>query len=209
MAIEPKELGRDELDQIRARATEFDAKIADTNRVDVWPACEFDRSKLLGHIAALEQEEHFVHRLNTRQTKLLTGVVNAIRGEPDELTLWSHHDAPELAQRAMRVVRAANDVLKSAAEFDIAPASISDAIQHLDDMMHAYDQLVERHEPLSAPGVELPGWQETFRKAETGAALNPIEILICRLTPGDDERATDFRRMLRAALDYTAQTVRP
>lgn len=46
----------DELKAVRERAKAFDAKIAETNRVDVWPACEFDRSKLLRHIDALEKD---------------------------------------------------------------------------------------------------------------------------------------------------------
>lgn len=190
---EPKELSREELEAIRAHATNGGG------------LNDYNARALLAHIAALKQEADFHFHLISRQGRLLTGVVNAIRGQPGELQSWSHHDAPELAQRAMRVVRAANQVLKDTAEFGIDPGSIAGSIQHLGDMMHAYDQLVERHEPLSTPGVELPGWQETFQKAETGVPLDPIEVLICRLTPGDDDRAKDFRRMLRAALDYTAE----
>lgn len=37
-------------------------------------------------------------KLIQRQGKLLTGVVNAINGDPPPDTLWSHHDAPKLAQ---------------------------------------------------------------------------------------------------------------
>lgn len=36
--------------------------------------------------------------LISKQKKLLTGVVNALKGPPPDLTWWSHHDAPELAQ---------------------------------------------------------------------------------------------------------------
>lgn len=42
-----------------------------------------------------------MHDLIEQQAALLTGVVNAIRGAPPELVLWSHHDAPALAQQVM------------------------------------------------------------------------------------------------------------
>lgn len=48
------------------------------------------------------QEERDLHRLCMRQSDLLTGVVNAIRGKPPERTLWSHHDAPELAEGVVK-----------------------------------------------------------------------------------------------------------
>lgn len=38
-----------------------------------------------------------MHDLIQGQGDLLTGVVNAIRGAPPDDTLWSHHDAPQLA----------------------------------------------------------------------------------------------------------------
>ena len=46
--------------------------------------------------AELETELGESADLVEKQSKLLTGVVNAIKGEPPELTLWSHHDAPDL-----------------------------------------------------------------------------------------------------------------
>ena len=46
--------------------------------------------------AELETEIRESADLVEKQSKLLTGVVNAIKGEPPELTLWSHHDAPAL-----------------------------------------------------------------------------------------------------------------
>ncbi|MGN6609965.1 MAG: hypothetical protein ACTHMS_23515 [Jatrophihabitans sp.] len=42
-----------------------------------------------------------LHRLVDKQAKLLTGAVNALRGTPPPLTLWSHHDVGEHAT-AMR-----------------------------------------------------------------------------------------------------------
>ncbi len=42
------------------------------------------------------------HDLIMRQSDLLTGVVNAVKGPPPELTIWSHHDAVELVQELVR-----------------------------------------------------------------------------------------------------------
>ena len=56
---------------------------------------------LLDEVAELREEMESSDQLSDRQSKLLTGVVNAIRGEPPELQLWSHHDAPELAAGIM------------------------------------------------------------------------------------------------------------
>ena len=45
-------------------------------------------------------EERDADALIQRQAALLTGVVNALKGPPPPDTLWSHHDAPELAAQA-------------------------------------------------------------------------------------------------------------
>lgn len=45
-----------------------------------------------------------MHDLIQGQGQLLTGVVNAIRGAPPDDTLWSHHDAPQLAVELMQHV---------------------------------------------------------------------------------------------------------
>lgn len=42
------------------------------------------------------EECEFLGEVIHRQGKLLTGVVNALKGQPPELTAWSHHDAPDL-----------------------------------------------------------------------------------------------------------------
>lgn len=45
----------------------------------------------------LQDENHDLHWLTTRHAEILTGTVNALRGDPGPLTTWSHHDAAELA----------------------------------------------------------------------------------------------------------------
>ena len=45
---------------------------------------------------AMEQELEDYHRLTMMQGELLTGAVNAIRGEPEDLSSWSHDDIVEL-----------------------------------------------------------------------------------------------------------------
>ncbi len=53
--------------------------------------------ELVEEVERLRDEDELSGDLIQRQGKLLTGVVNAIRGEPKPLHTWSHHDAPELA----------------------------------------------------------------------------------------------------------------
>ena len=48
-------------------------------------------------IAELREEIAEYGPLLERQSQLLTGVANALKGPPPELTTWSHHDLPELA----------------------------------------------------------------------------------------------------------------
>lgn len=66
------------------------------------------RAAIYAHVDEIRNEFDEMHALIRKQSDLLTGVVNAIKGEPPELTLWSHHDAPELAAAlASRVSREA------------------------------------------------------------------------------------------------------
>jgi hypothetical protein len=55
----------------------------------------------------LQTELDDTHALILRQGALLTGVANALRGEPPALTTWSHHDVVERAKGAAVVVEAA------------------------------------------------------------------------------------------------------
>ena len=55
---------------------------------------EIEEFKL--RIVELEAEEECSYELIKRQADLLTRSVNLIKGDPPELTLWSHHDLPEL-----------------------------------------------------------------------------------------------------------------
>lgn len=83
--------------------------------VDVCPKCHNDFDTRSGckmcEADDLRREVQEQHDLIWRQAELLTGVVNAIRGEPPELVWWSHHDAPELARKAMRAYRDSRNAL--------------------------------------------------------------------------------------------------
>lgn len=52
-------------------------------------------------VAELENDQAEEHQLILRQGELLTGVVNALRGDPAPLYLHSHHDAAELASEVL------------------------------------------------------------------------------------------------------------
>jgi hypothetical protein len=65
-----------------------------------------DRAYLLAYVARLEvnatrDEKNADEEAATRErlSELLTGVANAFKGEPPELTSWSWHDLPELAEK--------------------------------------------------------------------------------------------------------------
>lgn len=84
----------------------MDAAIDEADSVSVMPltkaraavaALVAERDEYKREAAAQLQEMEDMHTLIMRQGDLLTGVVNAIRGEPAELCRHSHHNAPELA----------------------------------------------------------------------------------------------------------------
>ncbi len=87
-------------------------------------------------IERLEEEAESSHWLCARQSDLLTGVVNAIRGHPPTLTLWSHHNAPDLAKAQKAVVDAARVVAASSTVFY---QPLEDAIRALDALDKAND----------------------------------------------------------------------
>lgn len=60
--------------------------------------------ELVAEVEKLRNLDDDYSGLLIRQGELLTGVVNAIRGNPRELTTWSHHDAPELARELVAEV---------------------------------------------------------------------------------------------------------
>lgn len=57
--------------------------------------------RLQAELADVKAEEDNSYQLVARQGALLTGVVNALRGNPPPDTMWSHHDAVELAEKMM------------------------------------------------------------------------------------------------------------
>jgi hypothetical protein len=95
----------------------------------------------LAEIARLRQEEEFSAELTQRQSDLLTGVVNALKGPPPAGTLWSHHDAPMLAQALMHELglwRAGKT------QSNGHPLSTSGAVRLISDVMADQGQQIER-----------------------------------------------------------------
>jgi hypothetical protein len=72
---------------------------------------------VLKALADVTQEERDGSRLIQRQSDLLTGVVNALKGEPPSLTLWSHHDAPELARQAVAALAQREQAIQTLREW--------------------------------------------------------------------------------------------
>lgn len=73
-----------------------------------WEAIE----SLETEVKELREEVDGSYSLTEKQGNLLTGVVNAIRGKPSELTLWSHHDASELTTMMVERLNTAINILK-------------------------------------------------------------------------------------------------
>lgn len=57
-----------------------------------------------------EQEREEEDQLRQRMSDLLTGVANALQGEPPLLTRWSWHDLPERAAAATALLRSARAI---------------------------------------------------------------------------------------------------
>ncbi|MBD2760060.1 hypothetical protein IEE94_11130 [Yimella sp. cx-573] len=63
-----------------------------------------DPGTVLALVAAARELESVTDEYDhaiTKQGRLLTGVANALNGQPPELTTWGHHDLPELAEEAV------------------------------------------------------------------------------------------------------------
>jgi hypothetical protein len=71
-------------------------------------ACKHGQLARSCNVCELEQERCDLQDLVARQAALLTAAANALRGPPPELTLWSHHDVPQLID----ALRAERDALK-------------------------------------------------------------------------------------------------
>lgn len=54
------------------------------------------------------------HQLVQRQGELLTGVANALKGAPPELTWWDHSDLPAVAISRMAALSQVREVMEDA-----------------------------------------------------------------------------------------------
>lgn len=90
--------------------------------------CMEARRTLLVTVDEMRAEENASYELVARQGDLLTGVVNALRGNPPPDTSWSHHDAAELAQKAVIRIAGLEALLKGINDTDndrVAPAEFN------------------------------------------------------------------------------------
>jgi hypothetical protein len=92
---------------------------------------------------AFRAELDELHALVARQSAILTGVANALRGPPGPLASHSHHD---LAERAATVVR----------ERDTALLERNARVARLTDALEARDRAVREH--LAAVDAEDATW---------------------------------------------------
>ena len=68
--------------------------------------------ELSSQLAAMAAEEEFNCDLIMKLSKLLSDSVNAIKGQPPELTHWSTHDLPELVEQVMEALQSATEKTK-------------------------------------------------------------------------------------------------
>jgi hypothetical protein len=116
---------------------------------------------IAGGIVEREELRREVDRLDallSRQHAILTGVANALRGDPGPLASHSHHD---LAERAAAVVRERDDLRDAAREILAAleaPAPVWDADESEHDV-HATRLTValDAVRTLLAGGVDVAG----------------------------------------------------
>jgi hypothetical protein len=126
------------------------------------PQCEVKCLKAEREIERLRTEEEFSYELTRRQADLLTGVVNALKGPPPELTLWSHYDAPMLAQACVREVERLRAALNEMEARAIAAAWLIPADTICGDLQALRDKAklllaVETEPPASAEGCTTCG----------------------------------------------------
>jgi hypothetical protein len=90
--------------------------------------------KLLIVTDEMREEENASYELIARQGDLLRGVVNALRGEPPPDTLWSHHDAPDLARA---IVAERNRIQQSHDYWDQKHAELESQRDHALNLLRA------------------------------------------------------------------------
>ena len=101
--------------------------------------------RLTAELKDLRDEAEHYDDLIARQGALLRGVVNAIKGPPPDDTLWSHHDAPELAAGVMaelEALRADADMMLAALRKAVLALAHADA--------HAPGLYTEYYDAVSA-----------------------------------------------------------
>jgi hypothetical protein len=75
-----------------------------THAADDWPEGFYCENPVAAEIDRLRREADEADTLIAKQRELLTGVANALRGEPDQLHSHSHHDLPERALKMRQQV---------------------------------------------------------------------------------------------------------
>lgn len=115
--------------------------------------------KRLDEVTSLLEAEG--HPLITRQGDLLTGVANALRGQPPELTSWSHHDLPELAVKTVAErdrLRAALDAVTALADeaWGVSLDYAAMTIGYRNAMSKIRAALALAHDPTLNPELKVP-----------------------------------------------------
>jgi hypothetical protein len=114
-----------------------------------------------------------------RQSALLTGVANALRGRPPELTHWSHHDLPQLAADLAAYAQHEADAMSDAlARADSAEAALTRVRELADEWSRMEERVVVAMLILRALDPASPATRPSPAPADdegTGTGAAPSE----------------------------------
>jgi len=127
----------------------------------------------------LEEEEVSLHALCVNQAKILTGVANALRGDPPDLHHWSHHGLAQRARDVVDEVKRLREETEQAKELYRETLDRAVAAERENKRLREIVEiLVEYAEELL--GVHLVGLGETTRKNREIAQMMREDIAAAR-----------------------------
>lgn len=117
-----------------------------------------------------ERKIESLDRLCRRQSSILTGVALAVRGEPEDTFVWSHHDLVEWTQAAMDELEALRVEREAQAERVAAAQSVLDELEALRGEREAQARRIadlEAQHLAADVDVERAAHMSTIRQKKT------------------------------------------
>ena len=153
---------RDRLNRIR------DTGSADANPNPKPPSRKCPHGRLYQKCELCDRDRKIesLDRLCRRQSVILTGVAVALRGEPEDMTAWSHHDLAERVQATIeeleRLREAFQDQAERLAELEVQRCADEQVRENTDGgALVLTEDATERSGPIDAVSWEEQGRQRT------------------------------------------------